>query len=67
LGALKMPTAIATNVKTSKFPHKPAVGSETRRFRKSWREQLAAYFGKIASPNPNARVAYVEVENFCRG
>jgi hexokinase len=42
-----MPTAIATNVKNSKFPHKLAVGSETRRFRKNWREQLAAYFGKI--------------------
>jgi hypothetical protein len=42
-----MPTAIATSVKTGKFSHKLAVGNETRNFRKSWREQLAAYFGKV--------------------
>jgi len=41
-----MPTAIATNVKTRKFSHK-LVGVETRRFKKSWKEQLAAYFGKV--------------------
>jgi hypothetical protein len=40
-----MPTAIATSVKTGKFSL--AVGGETRRSKKSWREQLAAYFGKV--------------------
>jgi len=42
-----MPTALATNVKTSKFSRKLAVGGKMYRCRKSWKEQLAAYFGKV--------------------
>jgi len=40
-----MPTATATSVKASKFSRK--LGGEVCRFKKSWKEQLAAYFGKV--------------------
>jgi len=42
-----MSTAVATSLKTSKFSHKLAVGGKIHSFRKNWKEQLAAYFGKV--------------------
>jgi len=42
-----MSIAVATSLKTSKFSRKLAVGGKIRHFRKNWKEQLAAYFGKV--------------------
>jgi len=42
-----MSTAVATSLKKSKFSHKLAVGGKIRHFRKNWKEQLVAYFGKV--------------------
>jgi len=42
-----MSIAVATSLKTSKFSRKLAVGGGIRRFKKNWKEQLAAYFGKV--------------------
>jgi len=42
-----MSTAVATSLKTSKFSRKLAVSSKVHHLRKNWKEQLAAYFGKV--------------------
>jgi len=42
-----MSTAVATSLKTSKFSRKLAVVGKIRPFRKNWKEQLVAYFGKV--------------------
>jgi len=41
-----MPTTVATSVKTRKFSHK-LVGNKMCRSGNGWKEQLAAYFGKV--------------------
>ena len=42
-----MSTALATSLKNGKFSRKLIEGGEIRRSGKNWKEQLAAYFGKV--------------------